>query len=191
MSVYQQLAEQAMHDTYHRIFVKEEDGGFSAFVLELDGVFGAGETITDANQALEDAMLDWIAFELEQGKRIPPPIQVDSFSGRLSLRIPPSLHYSVAIRASMEKVSVNRVLSDAVAQYVGGTPELVDSNRIAEVAMWLAPMLAPTLLGGGLVTTGESARGWVAMPSAIDQESLKVIRMRPALESTSPFSRGR
>lgn len=104
---------------YHRIFVRETGGGYSSWVLELPGVFGGGDSIEEANQTLEEAMTDWIAIELEREHDIPAPLDPEDFSGRLTFRIPPSLHYQASLRAQIEGVSLNRLLSDAVAQLVG------------------------------------------------------------------------
>jgi len=71
------LLEQALTAPYHRIFIREDGGGYSASVLELEGVFGAGATVEEANQTLEEAMADWIAFEFERGNAIPEPIETD------------------------------------------------------------------------------------------------------------------
>lgn len=114
--------QRSLNAPYHRIFFKENDGGYSSLVLELPGVFGGGDTIEESNQTLEYAMEDWIALELEKGHDIPEPIDPESFSGTLTLRIPPSLHYSAQLRAQLEGVSLNRLLSDAISRYVGDLP---------------------------------------------------------------------
>lgn len=110
---------QALAAPYHRTFVKEAGGGYSAWVVELPGVFGGGDDIDEANRTLDEAMADWVAFECERGHEIPEPIDPEQYSGRLTFRIPPGLHYQVAQLAAIEGVSLNRLLSDAVAQAVG------------------------------------------------------------------------
>src|SRR5688572_21475601 len=61
----------ALTAPYHRIFVKQADGGYWARVLELEGIHGAGDTIEEANETLEYALTDWVEIELERGHDIP------------------------------------------------------------------------------------------------------------------------
>jgi len=81
------LLERALKAPYHRIFIREDGGGYSASILELDGVFGAGETVEEANDTLEEAMADWIAFEFERGHPIPEPLDNEAYAGRMSQRL--------------------------------------------------------------------------------------------------------
>lgn len=118
-----EAVSRALAAPYTRIFNKEDDGGYSAWVLELRGVNSAGATIEEANEGLEDAMADWIAYELEAGHEIPGPVEPGDYSGRLTFRIPPSLHHEAVIRAQVENVSLNRLLSDAVSRYLGGATQ--------------------------------------------------------------------
>ncbi|MCC6237781.1 MAG: type II toxin-antitoxin system HicB family antitoxin [Dehalococcoidia bacterium] len=109
----------ALAARYHRVFNREEDGGYSAFVLELPGVNAAGADIAEANQDLEDAIESWVEIELEKGHEIPEPLDPERYSGKTQLRIPPSLHHQAQMRASVEGISLNRFFSDAIAVAVG------------------------------------------------------------------------
>lgn len=109
----------ALAAPYHRLFIKEEDGGYSASIVELPGVYGSGDSIDKANEALEDGLRDWVALELQRGHEIPEPLDVEAFSGRLTFRIPPTLHYKAWVLAQLEGISLNRLLSDAVATQIG------------------------------------------------------------------------
>ena len=60
----------------------------------------------------------WIESELEAGQPIPSPLDPQTFSGRVTLRLPPSVHQRAAILAELEGVSLNRLLSAAIASYV-------------------------------------------------------------------------
>lgn len=76
----QQRVEAALAGPYHRVFVKEDaDRGYSAWVIELPGVFGGGETIEEANTTLEEALADWVATVLEDGQDLPPPLGDDAY----------------------------------------------------------------------------------------------------------------
>lgn len=163
MIVLEALLEQALNGPYHRIFIRESDGGYSASVLELEGVFGGGETLDEANATLEDAMADWVTFEFERGNPIPPPINVEGYGGRVSLRLPPSLHYAAAVRARIENVSINRLLSDAVAQHLGSRALKFHTESFAiGVAAHLSSFVTPRLLELDTMVSDQTADGWVA-----------------------------
>lgn len=158
------LADQVLKAPYHRIFVRENSGsGYSASVLELQGVFGAGLTVEEANQTLEEAMVDWVSFEHERGNLIPEPLDIDAYGGRVSLRLPPSLHYAAVVRAHVEGVSINRLLSDAVAQHVGAPMPRLDVKGLASaVVAQLESLLMPMLVELDEVVSRRTAGGWVA-----------------------------
>jgi predicted RNase H-like HicB family nuclease len=105
---------------YARVLTPDiESGGFVARVLEFQGVFSEGETPDEAIAMVNDALAGVVDVMLEQGQEIPEPFEGREWSGKLVLRMPPSLHARVVELASMEGVSINRFLNDAVSQYVG------------------------------------------------------------------------
>ncbi len=116
---------------YARVLRRDADGGFGAEALEFPGCYSAGADGPEALANLDEAMALWVASQLEQGQEIPPPLAVAEYSGRVTLRLPPSLHERAALLAVAEGVSLNRWLSAAVAVYAG---ERVDVGRAREVA---------------------------------------------------------
>lgn len=115
-----------LRQPYHWIIQPDEDG-YAASVLEFPGCYSGGATPEEAVAELQDAIVTWVSGELERGNDIPPPIDPEHSSGRLTFRIPPSLHYRAQVRAQVEGVSLNRMLSDAVAQYMGNR---ADSDQL-------------------------------------------------------------
>ena len=104
---------------YARMLIPDlEDGGYVARVLEFPGCISEGDTPNEAIGNIEEALEAVIESMLLRGDPIPEPLADRDFSGRLNLRIPPSLHARASERAALEGVSLNRLLSDAVAQYV-------------------------------------------------------------------------
>jgi predicted DNA binding CopG/RHH family protein len=75
-----------------------------------------GATPEEAVADLEDARLEWFAFAQAKGIQIPKPdatfAQRVDYNGRITLRIPRSLHQRVAQRAALEGVSLNSYLRD-------------------------------------------------------------------------------
>ena len=112
--------EAAVIAPYTRIIRHDpSDGGYSAYVLELPGVFGGGDTAQEANDSLDEAIRLWVGHEIEAGHDIPAPFDPEGFSGRITLRMTPFLHERAQIRAAIEHVSLNRLLEIAIAVYLG------------------------------------------------------------------------
>ena len=125
---------------YTRLFTREEDGRYSTSVLELPGCFSSGDTPEDAMEMLDEAIELWVEAELEDGHDIPPPSRAVEYSGRLTLRLLPSIHERAALMAERERVSLNRYLANAISYYVGlDSPQLqlerAQSGRTALVAV--------------------------------------------------------
>jgi len=107
---------------YTRVLRRDEDGSYAAEVLEFPGCFGAGPTPDGAMDDLETAMRIWVEGELARGHDIPPPLDQRAYSGRVTLRIPPSVHERAALWAAAEGISLNRLLATAITAYTGERP---------------------------------------------------------------------
>lgn len=117
---------------YHHI-LRRDDELWAAEVLEFPGCFSSGDTAAEAIENLEDAMADWLRSEIDAGHEIPEPIDEETYSGRVTLRITPTMHRRAVLRAQVEGVSLNRLLSAAIAGYLGEMPALVEGNSLEEL----------------------------------------------------------
>src|SRR5438128_12498600 len=77
-----------LKEPYARILIPEEDGRFSAEVLEFPGCYAQGDSAGEAFGNLEKAAIAWIEVCLAQGQEIPPPSSNQGYSGRVALRMP-------------------------------------------------------------------------------------------------------
>lgn len=102
----------------------EEDGEvlFVARVKELPHVRGEGATFNEAYEMAVDAIQTLQQLAVELGKSFPAPATMpeEEWSGRLSLRLPKSLHRKAAERADEEGVSLNQFLNSIIAEAIGG-----------------------------------------------------------------------
>ncbi|MCW5588339.1 MAG: type II toxin-antitoxin system HicB family antitoxin [Legionellales bacterium] len=98
---------------------KEEGGGYLVEFPDLPGCFADGNTVEEALQEAEDAMLSWIKTTEEFGDEIPAPSIADHYSGQWRLRIPRSLHAELALRAKQEGVSLNTLAATLLASGLG------------------------------------------------------------------------
>ena len=96
-----------------------DDGGFIVEFPDLQFCIGTGDTI---EKAIQDAMIaknEWIKAAFENNITIPEPYGKEEYNGRISLRIPKSLHKMVAELAKKEGVSANQYLSHLISMGIG------------------------------------------------------------------------
>ena len=84
------------------------EGGFVISFPELPGCISAGDTIEESIQNAEDAKRVWLEAALEDGADIAEPDTMNEYSGQFKLRIPKSLHRSLAEHAKAEGTSMNQ-----------------------------------------------------------------------------------
>lgn len=104
---------------YARIVIPVEPNSFHAEILEFHGCFAQGETVEDAYANLEKAAESWIETSLSQGQEVPEPSSSTTFSGKIALRLPRSIHRQAAKMAERDRSSLNTYLVSAVAAKVG------------------------------------------------------------------------
>lgn len=99
-----------------------DGGGFLATVPKLPGCMSDGETPDEALKNVENAIMCWLDTAQELGRVIPSPDEYkaeEEFSGKLSLRIPKSLHKTITIQAEKEKCSINQLITMYISMGVG------------------------------------------------------------------------
>ena len=73
-----------------------EEGGYVVSYPDLPGCLTCGETIESAVENARDAKKAWLEAALEEGVSIPLPDSLEDYSGQFKLRLPRSLHRSLA-----------------------------------------------------------------------------------------------
>ena len=86
----------------------KEEGGFVISYPDLPGCITCGETIESAVANAFDAKKTWMEAALEEGKEIFEPNSLEDYSGQFKLRIPRSLHRSLAEHSQREGISMNQ-----------------------------------------------------------------------------------
>ena len=85
-----------------------DEGGFVGTYPELPGCLTSGETMEEVAKNAEDAKRAWISAALEEGITIHEPDMLNAYSGQFKLRIPKSLHRSLAEHSKSEGISMNQ-----------------------------------------------------------------------------------
>ncbi len=85
-----------------------DEGGFVVSFPELPGCLSVGDTLDEAYKNAVDAKRSWIESALEDGITINEPNSLENYSGQFKLRIPKSLHKSLAEHSKREGISMNQ-----------------------------------------------------------------------------------
>jgi predicted RNase H-like HicB family nuclease len=96
-----------------------DDAEWVATIDALPGCTARGATPDEAVERASDAMTAWLATARREGKDVPEPKTAQSHSGRLSLRMPQTLHAELARTAEREHVSLNQFITDVLAGALG------------------------------------------------------------------------
>jgi antitoxin HicB len=95
----------------------EEQGGYYvARYLELPHFVMTGATPDEAVRELESEKREWFEFNIQKGNKIPLPLKSRKYSGKVILRMPPSLHEHLISLTELQGISLNNFMVKAVAQ---------------------------------------------------------------------------
>lgn len=103
----------------YAVEVSHDEDGYFARVEDLPGCStytGPDGTPGELFELIEDAKRGWIADALEHGDPVPEPRSTESYSGKVVLRMPKSLHRDLARRAKDENVSLNQLMLTGLAR---------------------------------------------------------------------------
>ena len=86
----------------------KEEGGYVVSYPDLPGCITCGDTIEVAVSNAEDAKRSWMEAAIKDGIQIQEPDSLENYSGQFKLRIPRSLHRSLAEHSKKEGISMNQ-----------------------------------------------------------------------------------
>lgn len=93
---------------------------YEARVRELPDIAEYGDTFQQAYELAVDAIETTAEIMTEKRRKMPQPqITEDTYSGRVTLRIPRTLHRSLAERAEDEGVSLNHLIVCVLSMFRG------------------------------------------------------------------------
>ena len=90
------------------IIQDEVEGGYVVSYPDLPGCITCGETIESAITNAQDAKKVWLEAAIDEGLEINEPDSLENYSGQFKLRLPRSLHRSLAEHSKKEGVSMNQ-----------------------------------------------------------------------------------
>lgn len=111
-----------LQQPYGRVLIPDEETHtFTARIVEFPGCVAQGDSPAEAYEHLEEAARNWLEATLEIGQKVPPPLSVQSHSGRIALRLPKVLHRQSAQLAEADGTSLNQFIVSALAEKVGAS----------------------------------------------------------------------
>ncbi len=87
-----------------------------AQIKDLPGCLTQGETLDEPIANINEGQELWIETAYEAGDDIPLPSTDDTYSGKLLLRMPKSLHRRLAEEAGRENVSLNQYIVSVLSR---------------------------------------------------------------------------
>lgn len=101
--------DEYMNMAYRMEIVEDKDeGGYVVSFPELPGCLTCGDTLESAVNNAQDAKREWLIAAMEEGVDIQEPGSLEEYSGQFKLRIPRSLHKSLAEHSKREGISMNQ-----------------------------------------------------------------------------------
>jgi len=87
------------------------DGGYVIRFPDLPGCVSQTDDLAEVGTIAEEIRALWIETEYEAGAEIPLPSYSEDYSGKFNLRLPRSLHRTLAESAAQEGVSLNQYVT--------------------------------------------------------------------------------
>ena len=100
----------------YRVTWSEEDEEYVGLCAEFPSLSWLAETQEAALAGIRDTVKLVVQDMGSNKEHTPEPIAAKRCSGKLQVRITPSLHRALQIQAAESKVSLNRLISDKLAR---------------------------------------------------------------------------
>lgn len=106
--------------------IQEHDDGdyFVATIKEMPGLIATGDTAEEAISEAKDASNAWLELAIKKGYTIVEPDVSDvykNFSGKVSLRMPKTLHKRLTKLSKLEEMSLNSYINYVIGLGIEST----------------------------------------------------------------------
>jgi antitoxin HicB len=116
--------------------VADPDGGYVVLFPDLPGCMTQVESLEELPAMVDDVRIGWIETEYERGMEIPLPSYPQEYSGKFNVRLPKSLHRSLAEEAKAEGISLNQYV---VALLSRGDAQARVETRLERIEAYVRP----------------------------------------------------
>lgn len=90
------------------------DAAFFGEILEFDGCIATGASEEEVLANLKDATETYLRAAIKLGMEIPKPLKTAKSSGKVLVRMKPTLHDKLIINAKQEGVSLNQYIVTSI-----------------------------------------------------------------------------
>ena len=98
----------------YRVLWSQEDGEYVATCIEFPGLSNLSPSQENALRGMVDVVRDALSILSEESRPEPEPLGSRTYSGHLSLRMPPEEHRRVALEAAEAGVSINQLICSRI-----------------------------------------------------------------------------
>ncbi|MBI5676288.1 MAG: type II toxin-antitoxin system HicB family antitoxin [Nitrospirae bacterium] len=121
-------------ELHYRMVVEfhPEDNVYFVSFPELPGCIADGKTPTEAVKRALNVKDEWLEVAIESGWKIPEPSLPIETSGRITLRLPKSIHEKLVDKADREEVSLNQMILTYVVEGLERTSIKENIEQISE-----------------------------------------------------------
>jgi predicted RNase H-like HicB family nuclease len=92
----------------------EEDEAYVARCREFPSLSAHGDDPEEALKEIKYVVKESIEWLEEEGDPVPVPYGLRDYKGNITLRVSPSIHRSLAIRAKEEDISINQYITNLI-----------------------------------------------------------------------------
>ncbi len=119
-SVYQPLSFYLNLPWSYTIEKCEEDGDsyYLMRINELPGCMTDGKTLEEAAEQIHEALEGYLLGMMDANNPIPTPVSREKFKGKIALRTSSDKHYRLAKVAQRYGKSVNKLIEEAIENYL-------------------------------------------------------------------------
>jgi len=166
MSKNQEQLQQHLALEYRFDVVADPDGGYVINFPDLPGCITQVETLDEVGPMAEEVRQLWIETAFDHGHAIPPPSYPEEYSGKFVIRIPRSLHRTLAENAKKESVSLNQYVTMRLAR--GNAQSQIEARLDCIEGHLKAIQHRPDNLGEKIASNDQSS---IAEPFALVRQS--------------------
>jgi len=95
----------------YRVTWSEEDGQCVGLCAEFRSLSWLAATLEKALRGIRKVVADVVSDMKANGESVPEPLSSKRYSGKFMVRVPPEVHRQLALEATEQDISLNRLVS--------------------------------------------------------------------------------
>ncbi len=100
----------------YKVIYSQDDNEYVGLCVEFPSLSYLQASQTKAFNGIKKLVNEVVADMKKSGEIIPKPLSTKQYSGKILVRIPPDIHKKLAMSASENNISLNRLISAKLSQ---------------------------------------------------------------------------